>query len=123
MSTRRSNHLTLPSVVVACLGLAACADTTAGSSTDTSAFVRNALDTYGVVDVVPAASLAPAPVATSAPADPLGLADTPSSGSEPRRMSLAEACRGKTGVQRGLLDAKTRQPIDCGPASSAAPTS
>lgn len=32
----------------------------------------------------------------------------------PRRITLAEACDGRTGIQRGFVSATTRQPIDCG---------
>ena len=32
----------------------------------------------------------------------------------PRRITLAEACAGRTGIQRGFISATTRQPIDCG---------
>ncbi|WP_090160283.1 SPOR domain-containing protein [Loktanella sp. DSM 29012] len=34
---------------------------------------------------------------------------------EPRRISLAQACDGRFGVQPGFVSATTRQPIDCGP--------
>lgn len=32
----------------------------------------------------------------------------------PRRITLAEACEGRTGIQPGFISATTRQPIDCG---------
>lgn len=35
---------------------------------------------------------------------------------EPRRITMAEACEGKFGIQPGLVNAETRAPIDCGPA-------
>jgi hypothetical protein len=40
---------------------------------------------------------------------------------EPRRMTLAEACAGRTGVQPHMISARTGQPVDCGPAPVAAP--
>ncbi|WP_172794902.1 SPOR domain-containing protein [Loktanella sp. 3ANDIMAR09] len=39
---------------------------------------------------------------------------------EPRRISLAQACDGRFGVQPGFVSATTRQPIDCGPAPQVA---
>lgn len=64
----------------------------------------------------------PAPVRATAPAP------TPSptvvEQPEPRRISRAEACDGKFGVQPRYISARTGQPIDCGPApvlASAAP--
>ncbi len=38
-----------------------------------------------------------------------------------RRISLAEACEGRFGVQPGFISAQTRQPINCGPAPVAVP--
>jgi hypothetical protein len=74
----------------------------------------------------PSAS-APARVAAAAPAAaaPTIRAATPSatvqpatarvvSPPAPRRITLAEACEGKSGVQRGYISASTGQPIDCG---------
>ncbi len=64
----------------------------------------------------------PTPVRATAPAP------TPSPAvveqPEPRRISRAEACDGKFGVQPRYISARTGQPIDCGPApvlASAAP--
>lgn len=94
-------------VIVSALG--ACA---AGPSRDmgtTDAFLRNALDAYGVIDVVPSSRAAPEAPAR-APLDATTSADRRASGA----MTLTEACQGKTGIQPGLLDATTRQPIDCG---------
>lgn len=50
-------------------------------------------------------SAAPAPAA--APAAP--------------RLTLAEVCEGRTGLQRGFINAATGQPVDCGGAPAAAP--
>ena len=38
----------------------------------------------------------------------------------PRRVTLAEACEGRTGIQPGFISATTRQPIDCGGAAPVA---
>lgn len=38
----------------------------------------------------------------------------------PRQMTLAEACRGRTGIQSNMISARTGRPIDCG-GSSATP--
>lgn len=89
--------------------LGACA---AGPSRDmgtTDAFLRSALDAYGVIDVVPT-SRAVAEAPAGAPLDATTGANRRASGA----MTLTEACQGKTGIQPGLLDATTRQPIDCG---------
>ena len=34
----------------------------------------------------------------------------------PRRITLAEACEGRSGIRGGLIDTRTGQPLDCGPA-------
>ena len=61
------------------------------------------------------AAAAPAPTAarpTVAVATPrVVTAPTPPA---PRRITLAEACDGRTGIQPGFISATTRQPIDCG---------
>ncbi|WP_373354441.1 SPOR domain-containing protein [Pseudoroseicyclus sp. CXY001] len=60
------------------------------------------------------------PVATAAaPAAPARVAPAAPAAPAPRRITLAEACAGRTGVQPGLIRASTGQPVDCG---SAAPT-
>ncbi len=56
----------------------------------------------------PRIASAPAPAAVAAPAAP--------------RMTLAEACDGKFGVQAGFISSSTGEPIDCGPAPVATAT-
>ncbi|WP_143057977.1 SPOR domain-containing protein [Loktanella fryxellensis] len=49
------------------------------------------------------------------------VAQVPTSAPAPqRRVTLAEACLGRFGVQPGFVSASTRQPIDCGPAAAPA---
>ena len=63
---------------------------------------------------VPAPTAAPIAVA-SPPATPrVVTAPTPPA---PRRITLAEACDGRTGLQPGFISATTGQPIDCGGAT------
>ena len=69
---------------------------------------------------------APAPVlaAVTAPiADPIPLpaailasVPAPVAAPEPPRITLAEACEGRFGVQTGFISGTTGDPIDCGPA-------
>lgn len=101
--------------VIALFALTACETTTRQNSADTDAFVRNALDTYGVIDVVPSA---PLPTATTASSEPL---DATNSTRQPRRLTVEQACAGRTGIQRQYRDTRTGQPLDCGPAET--PTS
>jgi len=54
-----------------------------------------------VASTVPAAAPAPAPA--PAPA-----------AREPGRLTIAEACEGRTGVQPNLIDSRTGRPLDCG---------
>jgi len=88
--------------------LAACAQTTTGAATDTDAFVRNALDAYGVVDIVPAGPRTP----IGEPLDVTRPADAATS------LTVEEVCRGRSGPHPRYRDANTGQPIDCGPAPS-----
>ena len=51
----------------------------------------------------------PAPILASVPAAPVAAP-------QPPRITLAEACEGRFGVQTGFISARTGDPIDCGPA-------
>lgn len=106
-------------LLTACLVLSACAGTTTPHSTDTDSFVRNALDAYGVVDVVPSTSYSVATNYQSAQT----AESKPESVRQTKQMTLAEACEGKTGIQYRLINAETRKPIDCGPSADTVPTS
>ena len=76
----------------------------------------------GVVNCGPAPS---ASLMTASVGDPLplpapllaALVRTPTAVIQPvaPRMTFAEACAGRFGVQAGLISGSTRQPIDCGP--------
>ncbi len=57
----------------------------------------------------PAPAVAPAPAATP-------QIITPPPAPEPPRVTLAEACEGRFGIQPGFVSARTGDPIDCGPA-------
>lgn len=54
----------------------------------------------------PKVMAAPAPVASPAVVAP----------AVPRRISMAEACKGRSGVQSGLINARTGEPVNCGSA-------
>jgi hypothetical protein len=74
-----------------------------------------------VASTVPAT--APVPVIAPAPAPaavPVAAPTPAPAPEEPRRMTLAEACDGLTGVQPGLRDARTGAPVDCGGVTLAA---
>jgi hypothetical protein len=75
----------------------------------TDTFLRNALDAYGVIDVVPATTTIGRQGA-GAPLDATNAAQRTGTGTA----TLSQACKGKTGIQPRLLDAATRRPIDCG---------
>ena len=60
------------------------------------------------------AAPAPAPVRVAAAPSPRVVVPAPVAAPAPRRITLAEACEGRTGVQPGFISARTRQPIDCG---------
>lgn len=95
------------------LAIAGCA-TPQQDAGDTDAFLRNAFDAYGVIDVIPAPTVRREQMGE--PLDATGLeARTPA-----RRMTLREACVGLSGVQTGLRNQATGEPIDCG---NGAPTS
>ncbi len=64
---------------------------------------RQPIETVASVTTPPRVGQAAAPV--EAPAE-----------RQPRRVTLAEACEGRTGVQRGLIDTRSGRPVDCGPA-------
>lgn len=49
-------------------------------------------------------------------ATPRVVTPAPAAAPAERRITLAEACAGKFGVQPGFISAQTRQPINCGPA-------
>ncbi len=57
----------------------------------------------------PAPAVAPAPVVS-----PQVIA--PPAAPEPPRVTLAQACEGRFGIQPGFVSARTGNPIDCGPA-------
>lgn len=101
---------------VALLTLTACEATTRQGATDTDDFLRNALDTYGVIDVVPSAPLSG--TSRTASTEPLDATNT--ARSRPT-LTVEQACAGKTGIQRQYRDTRTGQPLDCGPAAT--PTS
>lgn len=61
------------------------------------------------VGIVPAGPTAASPA--TVPAAPAA---------EPRRLTLAQACEGRSGVQVGLIDSRSGQPVDCGSAPVAA---
>jgi hypothetical protein len=93
---------TLALVVVSTLG--ACA---AGQSRDmvtTDTFLRNALDAYGVIDVVPATTTIGGQGA-GAPLDATNAPQRTGTGT----VTLSQACKGKTGIRPRLLDAATRR--------------
>jgi hypothetical protein len=94
-------------VVASAIG--GCATGPSSDMGTTDAFLRNALDAYGVIDVVPDMST----IGGKAAGAPLDATNTARrTGSD--TMTLSEACEGNTGIQPGLLDATTRRPIDCG---------
>lgn len=71
----------------------------------------------------PAASVgAPIPTVASITTPPRVAAASPQviTVPAPRRMTRAEICDGKTGVQPGYISSRTGQPIDCGPGQVAA---
>lgn len=112
--------------LTAVASISACAHTGKQDVSTTDKFLRNALDAYGVVDVIPREALAvPAAPATTAPATSAPMASTDllrqqQSQQTGRRTygTVEEACAGRTGIQRSLKDARTGQPIDCGPRSA-----
>ncbi|MGZ9811923.1 SPOR domain-containing protein [Pseudoroseicyclus sp. H15] len=76
----------------------------------------------GSVPAAAPAQTAPAPAPTPVAA-PLSPAITPMpEADEPRRMTLAMACEGRSGVQANMILASTGEPVDCGSASLPAPT-
>ena len=102
-------------LVVSVLIFAGCDEVAhQGSPAETDAFLRNALDTYGVIDVVPSAPIAGRAQSARAGGPPLDAAGQGAG----QRLSIAEACEGKTGIQRGLRDTRTGQWLDCGPSQA-----
>ncbi|MBL4811195.1 MAG: hypothetical protein JKX69_02280 [Rhodobacteraceae bacterium] len=66
--------------------------------------------------VTPAAAVVAAPVVTSITAlIPAVIA--PVAAPVPQRMTLAQACQGRSGIQPGLISSRTGAPVDCGPAA------
>ena len=113
------NSRLLITAVAAGIILTGCEATrNSGNPAETDAFLRNALDTYGVIDVVPSAPVATNGSATAPAGEPL---DATNQRARPQ-LTVAEACEGKTGVQRGLRDTRTGEWLDCGP-GEVAPTS
>jgi len=62
----------------------------------------------------------PAPQVAAAPAPAPVVAPAPIAAPEPARITLAQACDGRFGVQPGFISASTGDPIDCGPAPQVA---
>lgn len=60
-------------------------------------------------------TISPSPQIIAAPVAPILAAPA-----EPRRTTLADACRGRFGIQSGFVSSRTGQPVDCGPAPSIA---
>ncbi|MEY1556503.1 SPOR domain-containing protein [Yoonia sp. R2331] len=73
------------------------------------------------------AATAPIQTIASIPATPVVAPSpqiiTPPPAAEPPRVTLAEACQGRFGIQPGFVSARTGDPIDCGPAPAAVPVS
>jgi len=66
----------------------------------------------------PAAPVTPRVIAAPAPvAAPVAAPVLPAAAPEPRRISLSEACAGKSGPQPGYILATTGETLDCGPAA------
>ncbi len=63
---------------------------------------------------VPAPRVSPTVIATPR------VVTAPAPAVAPRRITLAEACLGRAGVQRGFVSAQTGQPINCGPGAQVA---
>lgn len=114
MTTSRKTTALRAFIIVGGLSVSACATTTSGGGQrDTDKFLQTALDTYGVIDVVPSS---PIPAAAGQPqGEPLNAVHN----SAQRRITVEEACRGRTGIQRRMRDTRTGQPLDCGPADDA----
>lgn len=92
-----------PLAVAAILALlGGCAGTQA-VDTSTDAFLRSALDAYGVIAVAPSRPVAGAPRRALPPAGP--------------PLTRQQVCAGRSGPLPQYIDARTRQPIDCGPAA------
>lgn len=98
------------SVAAVMVLLGGCASTTGTVDSSTDAFLRTALDAYGVIEVTPSARTAGTARRPLQPASPPLTASPP-----PTRREL---CANRSGPQPGYLDARTRQPIDCGPAGA-----
>ena len=74
-----------------------------------------------VIDVARPTVAAPAPRQAARPAVSVRTTPAPALVPAPqRRMTFAEACAGKFGVQPGFISARTGQPVNCGPAPRAA---
>lgn len=63
-------------------------------------------------NAAPAPAAAPAPVVTASPS-PRVITPEPAA-EQPRTITRAEACAGRTGIQPNLVSRRTGQPIDCG---------
>ena len=99
------NPMTRPPLVVAVMVLlAGCASTTGAVDTSTDAFLRSAFDAYGVIEVAPSR---PAMTTSRRPVQPA----TPP-------LTRQQVCAGRAGPLPEYIDARTRQPIDCGPANA-----
>lgn len=78
------------------------------------------VQTRGVT--APIATVASIPAVRSAPTPAVPVAAptpqiiTPPPAAAPPRMTLAEACEGRFGIQPGFVSSRTGDPIDCGPA-------
>ncbi len=62
----------------------------------------------------PIETVASIPAVPAAAAAPAGAASAAAPSITPPRITLAEACEGRTGIQRGFISSRTGQPIDCG---------
>ena len=96
MTTNRTKNPKRLLGVVALVVLSACEVTTGQDATETDAFVQNALDTYGVIDVVPSA---PLPAATRAA--PIDTASDTAPGQP--TLTFDQVCAGRSGIHESQL--------------------
>ena len=77
------------------------------------------METVASITTAPARMApAPAPIipqAVAAPTPQVIAAPEPVAAPEPRRITLAQACEGRTGIQPNMILSRTGQPVDCGP--------
>ena len=70
---------------------------------------------FRTVASIPAVRQAPAPQPVATP-----RVVAPAPAPAPRRITLAEACEGRSGIQPGFISSRTGEPINCGPAPQVA---